>query len=611
MPHAFAGTFADHGIAVHADESRTAAVCIRRDGACRFVIAARGYVLVVDPVTGESRQLFFSNGIKEYPFASYSDRNGMYYTGAGRQFMMLDPFSATFLHVEEPAPPQETAVGFSFAEDDHGHLYATTYPGCRLLRFDPVRRESIDLGPMDPQEMYAFHIAAGKDGWVYAGIGTERGNIAAVHPATGRVRSLVPESERVRGTGYVHLGQDGCVYGRYPASTDAGPWYRLEGGEAFAVPGEAVPQEDYSGAGFSKVHRAFPPPWTLIRFSLQDKELVIRNGIDGAESTIELSYSSAGADLSPLVACEGNIYGTSNHPLHMFRYNPAENVLTDYGGKLIERGGGGNICAFAIQERKMVGAAYAGGHLHLFDMQQPFSSAAGKLRNPQLVAVHGEVHRPRCALAHPDKEHVIYGGFAGYGAVGGGLGIYNVVTGEDSILTNDQLLKHHSTLCLAALTGGDLLGGTSIESPGGGHPKEREGRLYRLDWPGRRIVYSTVPVQGARGIVMMVVDKRGLVHGFTDHMKYFVYNEAEREVLHVADLSAYGINVRGGLTQDADGTIYGAFSNILFTVDTGSFTVIPLAKPPLPVTSGLAVSNGRLYYAAGSRLMSLKISEPT
>ncbi|WP_233354959.1 hypothetical protein [Paenibacillus sp. JZ16] len=53
------GAFERIGVPADVDESRSAAVCRRDDGAERIVIAARGYVLIVDPETGSCSQLYF------------------------------------------------------------------------------------------------------------------------------------------------------------------------------------------------------------------------------------------------------------------------------------------------------------------------------------------------------------------------------------------------------------------------------------------------------------------------------------------------------------------------------------------------------------------------
>jgi hypothetical protein len=601
--------FTDHGVPVPANEGRTAAICTNREGETRLVIAARGYVVIVNPQERTSLQVPFPEQHVDYPFASYSSEDGMFYVGAGGMFMVLDPFRGRFTDYARPGLPGEI-VGFCFAEDGRGTIYTASYPQCRLMKYEPERKTLTVIGQLDAEEKYPFSLAVDAYGWIYGGIGTERKTIAAVDPVTLQARSLVPDGERRKGQGKVHRGADGRVYGYYDTESGGSEprWYRLEQGRMSPVTAEQVAKSAYSGTGFETVHRAFPHPWVLLEMSLAEKEVVLLDQSSGQSFPVRLSYETDGADLSPLVAGpDGRIYGTSNHPLQLYRYDPHFGAVENFGGKAIEKGGGGNICAYAVLGGRIAGAAYAGGHVHLIDTTRPIvTDAAAEGRNPQLVASQEAIYRPRCALAHPDGEHAVFGGYAGYGAIGGGLYIRNVTTGEDELLPNERLVPYHSTVCMVALPGGDLLCGTSVEAPGGGKPKETEGRLYRLDWQAKRVVYSEVPVQGEPEVALMEIDGQGKVHAFTAK-HYFVYDPMSRQVIHTENIEEMGGVVRNGLVKDEAGHIYGVRTRTVFRIDTGSFKLVPLHAEPPAITAGLAYVDGRLYFASGKRLWSMAI----
>lgn len=597
-------SFVNHGAAVRADEARTAAVCVNREGECRFVIAARGYVLVVDPASGTSEQLPFPDGCFDYPFASYSDGNGMFYTGAGPMFLVCDPFAPRFVFFARPMEEQGI-VGFSFAEDAEGRIYTTTYPACRLLRYDPRARSLTELAVLDPEQKYAASLAVSADGWVYAGLGTERRGIAAFDPDSGAVHQLLDSKERTRGSGLVMQGVDGAVYASFPAGDPpaAERWHRMERLRRVPLPEGEAPIGRYSGQGFQRVHRSFPQPWSLEHFSLSEKEVVLRNEATGESKRVPLRYETNGATLSTLTSGpDGRIYGTSHHPLHLYRYDPRTGLLTDFGGRLVERGGGGNIAAYASQGSILAGTAYAGGYLHLIDTSRPFETDSPSTRNPKLVATHPEVYRPRCAAAHPDGEHVIYGGYPGYGAVGGGLCIYNLATGRDELIANEALLPFHSTVCMTMLPNGDFFGGTSVLAPGGAMARADEARLYRFDWQGRRIAEHFVPVSGAKSIMVLTRDERHRLHGITDDRRYFVWDAELGRTVHTADVSIWGSVVANGFVQDRNQTIVGVMQHAIFTVDTARLALRLLAVPPKPITAGLTLLDGKLYFGCGSEL---------
>jgi hypothetical protein len=597
--------FHNLGIPVRADEERSSAVCINEAGDARVVIAARGYVLIVHPDTGECRQVPFPEGVVDYPFASMSSSKGIFYTGASRLFMALDPFAGCFIHYGIPAPEEEI-VGFAFAEDDNGRIYTTTYPKCWLVRYDPVSGKTQRLIQLDPHQKYAASLAMDAGGWIYAGIGTECRNIAAYHPEIGALQPLVPEGERTRGSGVVLQGRDGAVYGHYGSSeAEEGltGWYRLEGGRKAAVDESELGQPMYRGNGYKKIHRDFQDGRHLRSVSLSDRELTIADALSGKERMVPLDYEANGTQLSPLaLGPDGSIYGTSNHPMHFYAYLPDEDRFIHYGGKAIELGGGGNICANAVQGGLLAGAAYAGGHLHLFDPKKPVCYEAGAERNPRLVFSSEHIHRPRCAIAHPDGEHVVYGGFAGYGAAGGAIGIYNIRTGQHQVIPNDAVVPFQSTLCLAVTEEGDLIGGTSIETPGGAHPRAAEAQLYVMDWRTKTVLHRWVPIPGSREISLMLRSSQSHIHVLTSECLYAVIDYRTHEMLHSQDLSMYGGIVRNGLEFGNDGCIYALLSRGIFRVNPNAIRIEIIAVPPEEITAGMALHENCLYFASGSKL---------
>ncbi|MVO98644.1 hypothetical protein [Paenibacillus lutrae] len=611
------------GSPVHADETRSAAVCRAPSGEERLVITARGYVLIVDAGSGRCTQLAFPDGHLDYPFACMSSESGLLYTGAGKKIMVLDPFRERFIYWAEPAPDEEIA-GFAFAEDAGGHVYFTTYPGCELFRMDPVSMECSRLTRLHTRQKYAMSLAAGKDGWVYAGIGTAEAGVAAYCLADGTLLHWQGEglTETVRGSGQVRTGSDGHVYASLPALGESGPedpcsadWFRLQDGRAAEPAAESTTHVSsaYKGTGYHKLHRDLSGGRSITGYQLSDGELVIREP-DGSQTVVPLAYQGNGAALSPMTGGpDGMLYGTSNHPLHLYRYDPQQRKLVNLGGKLVENGGGGNICAYAVQGPYLIGAAYAGGFVHRLDTRLPLESGSSPGRNPVLLLADERIHRPRCAVAHPGGEHVLIGGFPGYGAVGGGLVELNVHQETWTVYEDHEIVPSQSTLCLGTLSSGDVIGGSSIETPGGADPAAKEAALYRLDWRQRRVSERWTPVPGAREISLLLVDASDRVHALTSDSVYFVFDPSRGLVLHRQDLSEWGGIVRQGLILIRDGhgqeQIIGLLSRGIFKVQTDSMKPQLVSLLPDEATSGLAFMEGRLYFGCGSQLWSYFMEE--
>lgn len=595
------------GTPVQADESRSAAVCRTSSGLERVVIAARGYVLIVDTQTGECIQAAYPEGMREYPFASLGSSSGLYYTGSGPMLMVLDPLQERFTAWMKPAPEDEL-IGMALAEDQEGNVYATTYPGCQLVRVHGATGASEKLVRLDTEQKYAMSLAAGQDGWIYAGIGTTEAGIAAYCLADGTLQILRGDVPGIRGSGHVHMGTDGLVYASLPPVESSSPrWYRLEDGKATPVEESAVAASIHKGSGYNKLHGDLAGGRKVVGYQLSEGELVIEEP-DGSHTVLPLQYEGNGTALSPIAAGpDGKLYGTSNHPLHLYRYDAAAGVLRNYGGKLVEKGGGGNICAYAAQGPYLVGAAYAGGLLHLLDTRLPLSSEAGPQRNPRLVYADERIQRPRAAFAHPDGKHVLVGGFPGYGAVGGGLVVLNVEDEQIAAYGHEQVAPNRSTLGLGALSCGDIVGGTSIETPGGAEPLAEDAVLYRMNWQDRQVTKRWIPIPGAREISMLVVDENDLIHGLTSSSIYFVFDPEQEKVLCRHDLSRWGTIVRQGMIlvhKDGQQVIIGLLSRGIFEVRTKAAEPELITLLPKEATSGIALLQGSIYYGCGSELWS-------
>ncbi|WP_043930800.1 hypothetical protein [Bacillus sp. EB01] len=601
--------FMDHGIPVQAEEERTAAFCIK-EGQTRFVIAAKGFALIVDPETGASRQVLFPDGNKEYPYSSFSSK-GLFYTGAGNMLLVLDPFLEEGFVFSKAIDNGEEIVGLSFAEDRQGFIYFTSYPHCHLLRYSPESKEIVDYGSMDPVEKYAGSLAVDGEGWVYIGIGTEHKDIVAFHSVKGIKKSLVPKSERNKGAGYVYLGTDNAVYGHWQANdmrevNHSSRWLTFTEGTHQEISDTELPSSHFSGSGFQKVHRNNEAEHRVLSYSLSEGYAVFLNKEIGLSKRRKLLYHSDGTALSTLYSSpDGYLYGTSMHPLQLFRYEFITGEITNYGGEVIEEGGGGNIPAYASQGDYMIGVAYAGGKLYSFDLKQPIVQG----KNPRLLLRTEDIHRPRCAISLRDNQHIAWGGFPGYGMVGGGLGIYNVETQKNIVVTHDRLVPNQSTISLGEMKTGEILGGTSIDTPGGARTSEKEARLYLFDRKLQKAADSFVPIAGAREIAQIFVDPFDRAHCLTDKSLYFVCNPFTQEVLFQKDVSDCGTIVRNGFAfERSSSTLFVLLNKAVLSIRIQEGALLePNINMSLPLhaTSGIAFYEGRIFYGSGSHLCSI------
>src|SRR5690606_16621354 len=155
-----------------------------------------------------------------YPYDTFSSRSGIFYVGAGSMFYAFDPFQLSFIDAIALEDKDELC-GFSYAENDHGHVYMASYPQSRLYRYRPDEKDFACLGSMDSEQKYPSHMAVDAYGWVYIGTGTTRKNIIAYDPISGAARSLLHDDLRTIGIGLVRQGHGMLPRAGYQPSSQA------------------------------------------------------------------------------------------------------------------------------------------------------------------------------------------------------------------------------------------------------------------------------------------------------------------------------------------------------------------------------------------------------
>lgn len=174
-------------------------------------------------------------------------------------------------------------------------------------------------------------------------------------------------------------------------------------------------------------------------------------------------------------------------------------------------------------------------------------------------------------------------------------------------------MENQSTISLGELSSGNIVGGTSIETPGGAGSQEKEAHLYVLDWETRRVKNSFVPIEDAREIAQIFIDEYDRVHCLTEQSIYFVCNPTTEQILFRKDLSNWGQIVRNGFAYDLPtNTLYCLLSHTLLSME---IQVEQCVEPkvvhtlPMSASSGIVHKNSRIYYGSGSHLCSIQIGE--
>jgi hypothetical protein len=203
-------------------------------------------------------------------------------------------------------------------------------------------------------------------------------------------------------------------------------------------------------------------------------------------------------------------------------------------------------------------------------------------------------------------------GTPGYGLTGGGLLIWDIESQSATLLEHTDLLPQHSTMSLALLADGNLLGGSTVSAGTGGEEKAEEAELYILDMESKRIVWHEAVFAGVHDYTDLCPLPDGRVLGVADQRRFFVFDPAARRAVHEQDLetefgpttSQQGPRV---FVTDPDGRVFILFRRGIAEVDLESYAIRLLAESPVGVGPGGDYLDGRIYFGSGSHLYSYEL----
>ncbi|MFH1743293.1 MAG: hypothetical protein ABIH23_30170 [bacterium] len=605
--------FFHHGVATPVSNHRGTVATV--DGEGRDVVLVwlfdhrGGYaLLLIDAETGKSEEIpmpFPPGG--DCPYASVLSSGNKFYTHFNSYFTEFDPEKRAFTFFHETAP--QMAMGMT--EDDDGVIWSVTYPDSGVVSFNPATREFKDYGHVHKENwrQYQRSVAADDTGWIYFGVGNTASHIIAFDPKTGKAKPMIPESERVKGTGSVYRDMNGKVYG-HTGSGAKEDWYEFYNGEGKKIiQPEKIENKPIITSSQGLFHTEFPDGKILKTCDLVDRILVVEDPKTGEVKKMNFDYTSEGAHIMGIaVAPDNTVCGGTAFPMRFFSFNPE----TD---EWINRATYGQCNTVARQGDRFFIGGYGGGFLLEWDPSQPWvpTEKGNPNCNPLfLTECSPPIHRPHDLLAHPDGKTLVLAGTPGYGYTGGGLLFWDRETKTRVLVEHTDILPEHSTLSLVALLNGKLLGGTTTSAGTGGEIKAEQAELYIMDMATKQVEWHKPVFPGVQGYTDMCPAPNGLVYGVADRKIFFVFDPAKREVIHQENtLEKFGhtISHQGPrvFVLSPDGKIYMLFNKGVASVDSTKHTITMLAESPVSIGPGGDFLNGRIYFGSGSHMYSYEV----
>ena len=551
------------------------------------------FLLAVNPDTGEMRQF---NGPLSSEMGSWGftmDQENRIYLGSyyGAHLLRFDPKAEAWEDLGRPSGEKESFI-CSITTAPDGKIWGGTFPSATLFSYDPSTGKSESFGRMDPDQFYCYPTAGG-DGLIYCAIQFEKMDIVVFDPAKGTKTSLIPSEDRTPGRVSLTKGNDGKVYARLSTKDK---WFRIEGGETLVeVSQSAIP---FPGKGLPDGRQ-----FHLVENNL----LIIENPVTNEKKEIPLQYEASGSYIFVVgIGPDSRIYGSSMLPLRLFSFDPDGSGLTNHGKASLATG---EIYSMGFTDGRLYLCAYPESRLSVYDPKKPFQFGDRENSNPRDLGPMGEgLYRPRVMLAGP-HERVYIGGYPDYGLLGGAIAVYDPVRNEKR--TYPHIVPNQSIASLAYIEKSDLVAaGSSVRGGTGTHATEKEARLILWDPKEEKKIFEIAPVPEAKTILSLAATSDGVVYGVTDNEKVFVFDAEKREVRKVFDLGVKD-PIELSLQTGADGRLYGLAKEAIFSIDPKNDQILSLAKPPVPVSAGMAMLGRKIYFGSGANLWEFEIpSEP-
>jgi len=494
------------------------------------------FMVALDTRDGASTQ-YVSPGKDQRVTSGCLDAEGRLYAGTveGNLFR-FDPRRPEEGLVNLGPPAKGEGYLFNLTQGPDGRVYMGTYPGGRLLAFDPATGQTQDYGQARETQLYTQEIAVDQR-YAYADAGVKGYQIIRFDLKTGK-RTRIDTAEAFGdddGPHNLFLGVDGKVY-----------CYAHRPKRYGVIEGERVVLLDESRDRVAREFGRLAIPNLTLTFDFNRKQLKYIRPLSGETGVWPITYSGVAAGLYSITTTSGGvIYGSSYLPLRMFSFDLKTRGHTDLGVPFPTAAGQ----VYRIHEyspTQVYAAAYGDADVVMFDATMPWTTDGGPAEksgtNPISLGLLGDdQNRPYDIHTGPDGM-LYFATTPDYGTIGGALTRLDPKTNTWQVFRN--IIQDHTIASISAVPGSDHLIAGGSASLATGHPLGAFGpaELFLWDTQSNRVVYrTTIPFTDAQYIMQMEATVDGLIVGFcgseykTTYL--FVFDPQKQKFLARRDVS--------------------------------------------------------------------------
>ena len=226
--------------------------------------------------------------------------------------------------------------------------------------------------------------------------------------------------------------------------------------------------------------------------------------------------------------------------------------------------------------------------------------------NPEILGTWSNlVTRPRTIAVNPVTHEVVIAGFANYGMVGGGFGIWDSKTGKTGEI--NQFLNGESCIDMIFLPDGNLLGATSIEAPGGGHEVAKAASVFLMDWKQRKVI-KRIQLPGVRHIYGVRLFGNKIYAAANNGVLYRI-NPGDFTLDAKIPMEGHALIRNPLLLSEDNGRLFLLQGRTISEIDRTKGTLKPIARTPWHLSAGGAVIGDRIYFIQRENICSWKIGD--
>jgi len=550
-----------------------------------YVAGGVGSLIFIDSLTGEGESVELPGDGGAWGLLNW--RNQKVLVGTCPDYAYIHCLDLKTRTWEKSLRDDNEKYIWKLAEGSDGMIYGCTYPGCSLLRYDPINRQLINLGRVsdNPKNLYARPIFGEAKGYIIVNGGYEEPFMKAWDI---QKEVFIPFG---RGDAVVQRITNDYIYTESPKY--GAEWYdpvTLQRIEDDSLLSQMEPHQEIEiGGGKRKGVIALQDGR---RAGVRGQEYFIADRMDVPPALKRIPTEAPATRIHTLTSdAGGGIWGSSEFGQTIFHYDPQSGEYWNTSAVCDE---GGEVYGMVFVNKKLYMTSYIGGDHIVYDPEQQWDQINNM--NPKtLRSIGPELVRPESRSVLGPDGNVWTGWAAKYGTYGGGISC--ICTSTYQVKSwNDPIPGQQVTF----ITADDRHIYFTTNSGGNGLENRGE-RNHLVVWSSdgaeiRRHLFEPGSEAGA----LLVRHNRIWIGIGTELRSYDLDMSSCQTIAHTGK--------RCTCILPVDST-YAAFfvEDRCLLINTRSGSIVSSLDLPGPVHTA-TLANETIYFAVGKRLFSFHIS---